>query len=98
MVQNELNAPRGRDFQEKVQAWFNENKDSDFELEVPLMIGEPAKPHNFDIVNNNLKIAVECKRYTWTETANVSHGKIKGCNEAAFFLSYLPDDFTIAIQ
>ena len=94
MVQNELNTPRGKDFQIKVQAWFNEKNGSDFELEIPIMIGMPAKQHKFDIVNRNLKYVIECKRYTWTETGNVPHGKIRGCNEAAFFLSFLPDDFT----
>ena len=47
--------------------------------------------HKFDIVAADESIAVECKRYTWTETGNVPSAKMGFTNEAAFYLSFLPD-------
>lgn len=34
---------------------------------------------------------VECKCYTWTESGNVPSAKMGFTNEAAFYLSFLPD-------
>ena len=33
------------------------------------------------------------KRYTWTETGNVPSAKMGFTNEAAFYLSFLPDTY-----
>lgn len=65
---NSDNVRKGADFQRCVQSWFQERFGPGFYLEAEILIGNPAKGHRFDIVNPVKKIAVECKRYTWTET------------------------------
>ena len=64
-----------------------------FSLEKKIPIGKPPKDHKFDIVADNDLIAIECKRYTWTETGNVPSAKMGFTNEAAFYLSFLPDAY-----
>ena len=63
-----------------------------YQLEVPIAIGNPAKPHKFDLANSSGKTVVECKCYTWTETGNVPSAKMRSVNEAAFYLSFLSYD------
>lgn len=83
----------GADFQRAVQRYFIQEYGAGFELEIKIPIGEPAKEHKFDIVNSDKQIVIECKRYTWTETGNVPSAKMGFTNEAAFYLSFLPDTF-----
>ena len=83
----------GADFQKQVLEWFADHIGPGFELEVKKPIGNPPKDHKFDIVNPEKRIAIECKRFTWTESGNVPSAKIRTLNEAAFFLSFLPDDY-----
>ena len=64
-------------------------------MEKKIAIGyypEELMEHKFDLVSADGSIAVECKRYTWTETGNVPIAKMGFCNEAAFYLSFLPDN------
>ena len=63
-----------------------------FEVERKIAIGRPAKLHSFDISSLDESIVVECKCYTWTETGNIPSAKMGFTNEAAFYLSFLPDD------
>ena len=90
---NSENPKNGATFQRQVQNWFIRRYGQGFELETKIPIGDPAKDHKFDIVNLVKKIAIECKRYTWTETGNVPSAKMGFTNEAAFYLSFLPDEF-----
>ena len=94
MNTNSENPKVGKAFQEmvckSVEKYFNQ----DFELEVAIPIGRPAKDHRFDCVSVDRKIVVECKAYTWTDTGNVPSAKLMGMNEALFYMSYLPDDVT----
>ena len=92
-MSNSDNPKRGADFQRKVRDWFTKKYNKNFELEKKIAIGFPAKDHKFDIVCNSDKIAIECKRYTWTETGNVPSAKMGFTNEAAFYLSFLPDEY-----
>ena len=62
-------------------------------MEKKLPIGCPPKDHKFDIVDKGNTIAIECKRYTWTVTGNVPSAKMGFANEAAFYLSFLPDSY-----
>jgi hypothetical protein len=87
----------GKVFQEAVRDWFVKEYGSGFQLEVGIPIGvnnDEKKPHMFDIVNTDLKMVIECKRYTWTETGNVPSAKIRALNEAAFFMFSLKDSYT----
>ena len=92
-MSNSDNPRNGADFQRQVLEWFRKNYDSDFELEKKIPIGNPAKDHKFDIVDTAGTIAIECKRYTWTETGNVPSAKMGFTNEAAFYLSFLPETY-----
>ena len=92
-MSNSDNPKKGADFQAAVLEYFMRKKGLGFELEKKLLIGEPAKNHKFDIVNTEKKIVIECKRYTWTETGHVPSAKMGFANEAAFYLSFLPDIF-----
>ena len=92
-MSNSDNPKNGADFQRQVLEWFRKNYDSDFELEKKIPIGNPAKDHKFDIVDTSGTIAIECKRYTWTETGNVPSAKMGFTNEAAFYLSFLPETY-----
>ena len=83
----------GSVFQKQVLEWFQKEYGIEFELEKKIPIGYPAKDHKFDIVDTAGKIAIECKRYTWTETGNVPSAKMGFTNEAAFYLSFLPDRY-----
>ena len=92
-MSNSDNPKNGADFQKKVQQFFIEKYGPGFLLEKKIPIGQPPKDHKFDIVNIDLGIVIECKRYTWTETGNVPSAKIRAINEAAFYLSFLPDAY-----
>ena len=92
-MSNSDNPKNGADFQEKVQQYFIEKCGPGFELEKKIQIGEPPKDHKFDIVNSDLGIVIECKRYTWTAAGNVPSAKMGFTNEAAFYLSFLPDSY-----
>ena len=92
-MSNSDNPKNGADFQKAVQKYFINKYGSGFELEMKIPIGNPAKEHKFDIVHPDRKIVIECKRYTWTETGNVPSAKMGFTNEAAFYLSFLPDDY-----
>ena len=90
---NSDNPRNGALFQEQVRDWFQDRFGPGFELEVKIPIGDPPKDHKFDIVNTSRRIAIECKRYSWTVTGNIPSAKMGFTNEAAFYLSFLPDDY-----
>ena len=90
MNTNSENPKVGRMFQAKVKQWFEENTNLCFELEHPVCIGKPAKPHKFDIADVDENIVVECKCYTWTDSGNIPSAKLMGLNQAIFYFSFLP--------
>lgn len=92
-MSNSDNPRIGTDFQKQVLEWFQTYRGAGFEMETKIPIGNPAKDHKFDIVNLDKRIAIECKRYTWTITGNVPSAKMGFTNEAAFYLSFLPENF-----
>ena len=94
VIQNTNNDnPRvGREFQEKVKQWFETNVMSSYELEHPILIGSPEKPHKFDIVDKSEKTVIECKSYTYTHTGNIPSAKLTTLNEAIFYFSFLPEE------
>jgi len=92
-MSNSENPQNGADFQLAVLNYFIRNHVEGFELEKKIPIGIPPKNHKLDIVSEHKKIVIECKRYTWTETGNVPSAKMGFTNEAAFYLSFLPDTY-----
>ena len=93
-MSNSENPKNGALFQRQVKDWFQAHFNTMFELEKKLPIGSPAKDHKFDVVDSANTIVIECKRYTWTETGNVPSAKMGFVNEAAFYLSFLPDSYS----
>ena len=92
MNTNNDNPKVGKQFQLEVKKWFEENESSSFVLEKKIAIGNPPKLHGFDIADEGCRIVVECKCFTWTETGNIPSAKMGFANEAAFYLSLLPND------
>ena len=92
MNSNSDNPRVGKKFQTDVKNWFENNYKNKFEMERKIAIGSPAKLHSFDISNEEETIVVECKCYTWTESGNVPSAKMGFTNEAAFYLSFLPEN------
>ncbi len=94
-MSNSDNPHIGAEFQEEVAEWFRQDRHKEFELEKKIKIGSlnEKKDHKFDIVAEDNSIAVECKCYTWTETGNVPSAKMGFVNEAAFYLSFLPNTY-----
>ncbi|MGI6700761.1 MAG: hypothetical protein ACOX6G_10695 [Christensenellales bacterium] len=90
-MSNSDNPKTGAVFQRQVQNWFIRNYQRPFVLEKKIPIGNPPKEHRFDIVDEHDTIIVECKRYVWTESGNVPSAKMGFTNEAAFYLSFLPE-------
>ena len=87
---NSENPKIGREFQEKVKQWFEINENAEFNLERPILIGNPAKLHKFDIADKSEKIVIECKSYTYTSTGHIPSAKLTTLNEAIFYFSFLP--------
>jgi len=92
MNKNSENPKVGKIFQIAVRNWFEETYDRTFEIEQRISIGNPSKLHSFDISDSNQSVVIECKCYSWTETGNVPSAKMGFTNEAAFYLSFLPEE------
>lgn len=89
MNTNNQNPKTGKDFELAVIAWFEKQYDKRFENNKPFGIGNPPKPHRFDVVSSDNSIVAECKCYSWTETGNVPSAKMGFVNEAVFYLSFI---------
>ncbi|MDO5139286.1 MAG: hypothetical protein Q4D71_12620 [Oscillospiraceae bacterium] len=92
-MSNSDNPKIGANFQKRVRDWLQKNCHNNFELEKKIPIGNPPKDHKFDIVDQENTIAVECKCYTWTESGKIPSAKMGFTNEAAFYLTFLPDSY-----
>ena len=90
---NSENPYVGRKFQELVQSILEKEYSTSFEQEAVVAIGKPPKGHKYDLANEDRSIVAECKCYTWTETGNVPSAKMGFANEAAFYLSFLPETY-----
>ncbi len=87
---NSANTKKGRDFQLRVKHALEKAFDFEFDLEVKLPIGNPPKPHTFDLASRNRAIVGECKAFAWTVSGNVPSAKITTLREAANYLLQLP--------
>lgn len=90
MNTNSENPRVGKAFQDKVQQWLEKNTQLHFAQEQPILIGTPARPHKFDLVDATESVVIECKCYTWTDSGNIPSAKLRGLNEAVFYFSFLP--------
>ena len=92
MNTNSENPRVGKAFQDKVQQWLEKNTSLHFAQEQPILIGAPARPHKFDLVDTTGNVVAECKCYTWTDSGNIPSAKLRGLNEAVFYFSFLPSE------
>jgi len=76
MNANSDNTKTGRDFQFRARRAFEKAFGLEFDLEVKLPIGSPAKAHTFDLASANRAIVAECKAFAWTVSGNVPSAKI----------------------
>jgi hypothetical protein len=72
---NSENPKKGKDFEEKARQILGQRYKTKFRKQ-SINIGNPPKPHNFDLVSDDGTIIVECKNYSWTETGNVPSAKM----------------------
>ena len=98
MNTNSQNPKTGKDFELAVKAWFEAQYSKHFENNKPFSIGNPSKPHRFDVVCNDNSIVAECKCYTWTETGNIPSAKMGFVNEAVFYLSFIHNATTYIVM
>lgn len=89
MNKNSDNPKIGRAFETAVMEWFVLVYNKCFENNKAIDIGNPPKPHRFDVVSCDNSIIAECKCYTWTETGNIPSAKMGFVNEAVFYLSFI---------
>lgn len=61
-----------------------------FEIDVPIPVGRPARPHKFDFATPTRHIVGESKCYAWTESDNAPSAKIGHLKEALHYLHKLP--------
>lgn len=94
MHTNSENPNVGKRFQELACKSLTEYFRTEFDLEVSVPVGNPAKGHKFDCVSTDGKIVVECKCYVWTEGGNPPSAKIRSLNEAVLFMSFLSKEAT----
>ena len=88
------NAHVGRDFENKVQAYFEtQGLELGKNISVSIGVDGKRKPHNFDLGNLDQKIIVECKSHTWTVTENVPSAKITTWDQAMFYFYATPGEF-----
>ncbi len=91
-MSNSDNPRIGKEFQERICTAMSAYFKTDFQLEIPIPIGEPPKPHRFDCVSSNRQIVIECKCYAWTAAGNIPSAKLRTLNEAVLYMSCLPPD------
>ncbi len=86
MNKNSENLEVGKAFERLVKEWAELYYDCEFDSEKPVRIGDPPKPHKFDLVSIDENIVIECKCYTWTEGGNVPSAKLAMLDEAILYL------------
>ena len=90
MHTNSENPIVGKAFQRQVRNALEKKFKQQFYEEVAVDIGNPPKPHCFDVISEDGRIIVECKCYTWTTTGNVPSAKIATLDEAVLYMHNVP--------
>lgn len=85
MNTNSENPKVGRMFEEKVKHVAESIFAVPFS-EKSVDIGNPARPHKFDLVSMDESIIIECKCYTWTDGGNVPSAKLATLDEAVLYM------------
>ena len=100
MTKNSENPKVGKDFENLTLEWAQRFFNCNFENEKVVEIGNPPKPHKFDLVSDDESIVIECKCYTWTESGNVPSAKLATLDEAILYMRSIahPSKKIIAIS
>jgi len=100
IMANEDHSRIGREFEEKVMAWFEEHHNVGFSRKSDvnmISIGKPPKKHEFDVVSEDRSFVIECKCFTWTITDGMPSGKMKSISEAVLRLSFISNAKTFVV-
>lgn len=88
------NAHVGRDFEKKVQVYFNQQGiELATGIAIDIGIKGKRKKHKFDLGNIEKQIIIECKSHTWTITENIPSAKITTWDQAMYFFHIAPTEF-----
>ena len=90
---NSSNAQRGADFEQLVREVLASELDLDLALSLAVPIGDPPKPHRFDLGSLEQQVVAECKNHTWTKTNNIPSARITTLREAVFYLRLAPEGY-----
>ena len=85
---NSENPKKGKEFENKVASALRILYKKEFHTQA-IPIGNPPKPHKFDLVSDDKSIVAECKNYSWTETGNIPSAKMAFLNQAVLYLSHI---------
>jgi len=77
------NPAKGLSFREAAKPVLERELRVVLEPEVSLPIGNPPKPHKFDLVADDRSWILECKALAWRENGGVPQAKITSITEAA---------------
>src|SRR5205814_2019037 len=90
------NAVEGRNFENLVQSFFNEQYSLGLQSKIKIAIGVSCKQikklKEFDLGKPN-EIVVECKSHNWTESQNAPSAKLSTWNEAMFIFHLVPSTY-----
>ena len=87
---------KGKEFEEKASKkliklyQFNFNNASINSDLVTFQVGNPPKPHKFDLVSEDKSIVVECKDNNWSKTNKIPSGKLATILKEVLYLSKIP--------
>lgn len=87
---NSSNTQRGADFEQLVRDVLASELALELAPSLAVPIGDPPKPHRFDLGSVEQQVVVECKNHTWTKTNNIPSAKITTLREAVFYLRLAP--------
>lgn len=90
---NHLNTGKGKLFQARAAEILGAHLGVTFREDHALPIGNPSKPHRFDLVSDEEppRFVGECKNHGWTVSGIVPSAKLAFLNEAVLYLSHLPE-------
>ena len=88
--ENAENPAKGKKFQQQLGVALEKYYGVEFRMEHRIAIENPPKEHKFDLVSANARYVAECKNFSWTKVGNVPSAKMGFCNQAVFYLSFLP--------
>lgn len=93
-IGSKSNSQVGKEFENSAREFFD-SQGIPLEPNLPISIGIELlkKSHSFDLVNEEMKILVECKSHRWTSGGNVPSAKLTVWNEAMYYFVAAPTGY-----